>query len=485
MDYPFSESGVNLINGRFTDGNPLLGIPGSRDPASWANNVTEEMLNVIRAAGLEPDEAAQDQLKRALDHLMADSLPGNLPNALGAYRTHLRDFVVAGEGADDTAKIQAAINAAAGAKIYGPKGPFNATALNDALGADFDDSVRITKAGKLYNTYAHRQLVWGAENLYGFYNKLLAKAPVKIVFTGDSTTQGAGITDPNNQIPNLIANGAKKDGFYGVTAINRGQFGKMTSEWDASYVAGDIAENADLYVVRWGLNDPYNGRTLSQYAASLRSGLAKIRAAKPLSSGVGIVLMTPNSTDDAGGAIGRTALWHEEVVKIHRRAARDYNCAFIDSYGLFQNSQDSGGLWMDAIKVHPKDVYNLLLGSVIFDLLFPSLVRLNCKKIEQMPLPLVGGWVNHRGENQGHAMYYKDANNRVHLSGVIKGGSTTSFSTLGNLPAGYRPAVSQLFAVVSAGGVASLNVTVAGQVGIFSVTDNTLLCLNGISFLAA
>lgn len=75
MDYPHSVPGVSLLNGQFTDGNPLLGIAASLDPAAWANNVTEELLNVIRAAGLVPAESEQDQLLRAISQLIAVQLP--------------------------------------------------------------------------------------------------------------------------------------------------------------------------------------------------------------------------------------------------------------------------------------------------------------------------------------------------------------------------------------------------------------------------
>ncbi|MFJ4197541.1 phage tail protein [Pseudomonas sp. NPDC089534] len=66
MDYPKSVPSVGLVNGRFVDEDPLAGTPGSLIPAAWGNGVTQEILGVVKAAGMTPDEANSNQLLGAL-----------------------------------------------------------------------------------------------------------------------------------------------------------------------------------------------------------------------------------------------------------------------------------------------------------------------------------------------------------------------------------------------------------------------------------
>ena len=57
---------VGLVNGQFVDEDPIAGKPGSLIPATWGNSVTQEILNVVQAAGLTPNESSNNQLLGAL-----------------------------------------------------------------------------------------------------------------------------------------------------------------------------------------------------------------------------------------------------------------------------------------------------------------------------------------------------------------------------------------------------------------------------------
>lgn len=72
MDYPVSVPGVGLVGGKFVDENPGTGQPGSLMASAWGNAVTEELLSIIRAAGLVPDEAKTNQVLEAIRALVPE-----------------------------------------------------------------------------------------------------------------------------------------------------------------------------------------------------------------------------------------------------------------------------------------------------------------------------------------------------------------------------------------------------------------------------
>lgn len=70
VDYPKSVPGIGLVNGKFVDENTASGTPGSLIPSTWGNSLTDELLNVIEAGGLEPSEGARDQVLEAIRALI-------------------------------------------------------------------------------------------------------------------------------------------------------------------------------------------------------------------------------------------------------------------------------------------------------------------------------------------------------------------------------------------------------------------------------
>ena len=70
MDFPKSVPNVGLVGGLFVDENVSTGQPGSLIPSAWGNSVTLEMLSVLSAAGVVPDEFKTNQLAEAISNLV-------------------------------------------------------------------------------------------------------------------------------------------------------------------------------------------------------------------------------------------------------------------------------------------------------------------------------------------------------------------------------------------------------------------------------
>lgn len=74
MDFPRSVPSVGLVDGKFIDEDAVAGTPGSLIPSAWGNAVTLEILNVIEAAGLEPDEENTAQLLAAVQEMVGGAV---------------------------------------------------------------------------------------------------------------------------------------------------------------------------------------------------------------------------------------------------------------------------------------------------------------------------------------------------------------------------------------------------------------------------
>lgn len=284
-----------------------------------------------------------------------------------------------GDGvADDTAAVAAAMSGTKEKLTLTSGKKYLVTSINNPKGKPLIGSGQLVKqvtgGVEMQNSYVDAyQRMTGQENLAAWFKALLQPtAAPKIVFSGDSTTAGDS-TSVNFKINLLVAQGVKDRGLqtaYGLNSVNKGHSGASTGAWNSTYVDEDITENADLYVVRWGINDV---KDVDTFATNLRAGLTKYRAARPFATN-SILLMMPNSTYDIPN--GRDAKWYEQLYNVYVQAARDFKCAFIDTYALTQNSKGLAGILLDnpygdGRGIHPNDTFNSIIAGYITDMVAP------------------------------------------------------------------------------------------------------------------
>lgn len=298
---------------------------------------------------------------------------------LDGYSAKIGKFGPAGDGVfNDTSSVNTAFDSTIeSVELEGVK-KYLVDSWNNPLGVPARGKGQIVKSVtgglEMQNSYVDEcQRMTGQENLAAWFNSLLQplSAPV-IVLSGDSTTEGDGTT-PLFKLDLLVKDGIRARGLqtaYGTDVRNKGHSGDTAAQWAATYVYLDIADNPDLYVVRWGINDV---KDVDVFAANLRAGLAAYRAAKPFDVS-SILLMMPNSTYDIPN--NRDAKWYEQLRDIYVQAARDYKCAFIDTYAITQNSKGLANLLMDdpygdGRGIHPNDLLNSIIAGYIVDCIAP------------------------------------------------------------------------------------------------------------------
>lgn len=135
MDYPKSVPSVGLVNGKFVNEDAIAGLPGSLIPAAWGNGVTDELLNVINSAGLEPSETDVNQLLLAVKKL---SQAGEDKHAsdIGAANLYMVNYVPAVSVLKDGLALRfTAANANTGASTFAPNGLLPKPLVSLALSA--------------------------------------------------------------------------------------------------------------------------------------------------------------------------------------------------------------------------------------------------------------------------------------------------------------------------------------------------------------
>jgi hypothetical protein len=221
--------------------------------------------------------------------------------------------------------------------IYGVPVVGSGTLLKSVTQTSTNNSganVTATKAQQNSYAYAQPRLVFGMEYLSHWMSNIESSAPTKMIFSGDSTTSGVNVSSPFTP-DQMFLKSATQAGITALTVVNAGHVAKDTADWLSSYLAADLAASPDVYVVRWGTNDPFYGLSLATTIANIRSGLATIRAASTVDQ-MTVVLEMPSSSNDNPN--GRNRAFYEQLRNGLAQAARDYQAVFIDLYALMPDN---------------------------------------------------------------------------------------------------------------------------------------------------
>lgn len=292
-------------------------------------------------------------------------------------------------------------------------------------------------------TQFNHDYVFGLENLFHLHMKVGKHEECKVIFSGDSTTFGYGLAEPNTYAPsNIFKYTCDKEGLFCVKTVNKGQSGMCTEHWNRTFVQDEIIENPDCIVLRWGINDPsYDNnlillpedggnydirRNANDFKISLESGLQKLRNWKGVPD-LTIILMTPNATST--DLSFRNESWHESINQIIRDLARKYKCVFIDTYRYLQDVRQVP--FMDIIgdgHIHPLDMMNIWINDLLFDTCFKrTFIHQYTEFGLWKNLDLLNGWT-------GDAQFKWVDYNTVELRGLISGGDKTPLTIISNIP---------------------------------------------------
>lgn len=304
------------------------------------------------------------------------------------------DFGMIGDGStDNTAAVNAAIAAvnSQGSILLPSNGSVEAkqyriTGIINNLGVRFKGMGALVLPdpnGGVKQLNFHQDEYYqslGFEYFFPVYQKLVpgqgdVNGQLKIFLFGDSTVSGLNGETAPFKLETYLTNQLAGLGIPNATVVNRGVSGTTVVDMNA---IPDVTQSADLFIIKYGINDGGNGRSdrLIYFANNLRSKLAGIRAAQYGNmSELTIVLVGPNSTNDSPN--NRNAYWYEQLRNIYLQAARDYQCAYFDtysmmpdSYGLAGNALDHPSILAPGVGIHPMDSMQTWIWGKFLDKYF-------------------------------------------------------------------------------------------------------------------
>jgi hypothetical protein len=228
VDYPKSVPSVGLVNGKFVDENPVTGTPGSLIPAAWGNGVTQEILNVLAAAGIAPDETKTDQLAQALSVLSDWLRLRNKPTTLAGYG--ITDALLVGRTTDQRPSLSASDLTDTGNGLGGALEIREAQQV-ESKKLTFEYAPKIMfhwkdRWAKALAMDANGEMVWGGQKVWTASNlDLTNKADKATTLAGYGITDGLVVGRTSRQRVSLSAEtpGDWSNGLGGAIEIREAQ----------------------------------------------------------------------------------------------------------------------------------------------------------------------------------------------------------------------------------------------------------------------
>ncbi len=129
--------------------------------------------------------------------------------------------------------------------------------------------------------------------------RLKARAPVKMVMLGDSISTGAnasgvvGAHPGQMGYPDLVADGLRQRFGSDVTLKNL-SVGGMNAPWGVEQMVNAVAEEPDLFLIAFGMNDASGRYSASKYRKDIARMASVMQAARPDCDVICVATMTAN-----------------------------------------------------------------------------------------------------------------------------------------------------------------------------------------------
>lgn len=192
------------------------------------------------------------------------------------------------------------------------------------------------------NTYSdNARVMLHPESLAAFRLACAAGTPSTIFIFGDST-----VSMNDGYIPK--SDGLVKYALYqaGIGLVNTSNQGVSGTSWSDLNAIPLLGESTKLIVIKFGINDAEKTNPLVTLANDARSKLTGIRAATyGTYANLSILLMGPSSTYRPSN--GQDSKWYEDVRNIYVQLAKEFDCAYFDTYAWLQNTRHAPGMWLD------------------------------------------------------------------------------------------------------------------------------------------